>query len=106
MPKTTNKTGIKHKKPRGRHSHFTGEKLAYLDGLAEEFTNRKDRGTFYDEATQGLIDTFGYSRDGKAYVGADTLSTEEQVEYYQALRSVSVHFPTKLHLSTTYADVG
>ena len=78
------------KKTWGRQSDFTGEKKAYLEGLAKDFLNRKDRGAFYDEAAQGLIDRFGYSRDGKVYVGPNTLSDDEKVEYYQALRSVNV----------------
>ena len=56
--------------------------------------NRKDRGAcaFYDEAAQGLIDKFGYSHDGKVYVEAETLTSEQKSKYYQALRSVSRHF--------------
>ena len=92
MTKATNKSATKPRKTRGRQSDFSGEKQAYLDSLAKDFLNRKDRSTFYDEAAQGLFDKFGYSRDGKVYVEADTLSAEEQLEYYQALRGVSVHF--------------
>jgi hypothetical protein len=91
MVKDTKKSSPKPKKTRGRQSDFSGEKEAYLDGLANEFLNRKDRSTFYDEATQGLIEKFGYSRDGKSYVEADTLTLEEKSEYYKGLRSVSDH---------------
>ena len=91
MPKATNKSASNPKKSRGRQSDFTGEKLAYLDSLAKDFQNCKDRSTFYNEAAQGLIDKFGYSRDGKVYVNADSLNPDEQLEYYQALCSVSVY---------------
>ena len=91
MPKATNKSASNPKKSRGQQSDFTGEKLAYLDSLAKDFQNCKDRSTFYNEAAQGLIDKFGYSRDGKVYVNADSLNLDEQLEYYQALRSVSVY---------------
>lgn len=93
MVKSTNKSPTKEKKTRGRQSHFSGEKEAYLDGLAKEFLSRKDRSAFYDEAAQGLIDKFGYSRDGKVYVEAETLTPDEKLEYYKGLRSVSVAYP-------------
>jgi hypothetical protein len=70
--------GTEPKKSQGRQSDFSGEKQEYLDGLAKEFRNRKDRGAFYDEAAQGLIDKFGYSR-GKACVEADTMTPEEKI---------------------------
>jgi hypothetical protein len=89
MPKSSNKAPNKNKKGRGRQSDFSGEKEAYLDGLAIHFNDRKDRGAFYSEAAQGLIERFGYSRDGKEFVEGDTLSDQEKVEYYQALRGVS-----------------
>ena len=95
MAKGTKKTATNANKTRGRQSDFSGEQLVYLDGLAKDFHNRKDRGVFYNEAAQGLIDKFGYSRDGKVFVQADTLNSEERVEYYQALRSVSVNFAMK-----------
>jgi hypothetical protein len=91
MPKATNKSATNPKKTRGRQSDFSGEKLAFLEGLAKEFQTRKDRSTFYNEAAQGLIDRFGYTRDGKVYVEAESLSDDEQLECYQALRSVSVY---------------
>lgn len=105
MAKATNKSATKEKKTRGRQSDFSGEKKAYLDGLAKDFLNRKDRSTFYNEVAQGLIEQFGYSRDGKVYVEAGTLNADEQLEYYQALRSVSVYFTIKLYLSS-YTGVG
>jgi hypothetical protein len=105
MAKASNKSATKLKKNRGRQSDFSGEKKAYLDGLAKDFLNRKDRSTFYNEVTQGLVDQFGYSRDGKVYVEAGTLTAEEKLEYYQALRSVSVHFTIKLYWSS-YTSVG
>lgn len=92
MPKATTQSASKPKKTRGRQSDFSGPQQAFLDGLAKDFMNRKDRGAFYDEAAQGLIDKFGYSRDGKVYVEAETLTSEQKSEYYQALRSVSRHF--------------
>jgi hypothetical protein len=92
MVKGTKKNDTQQKKTRGRQSAFSGEKQDYLDGLTNEFLSRKDRGAFYDEAAQGLIDKFGYSRDGKVYVEADTLTSEEQLEYYKGLRSVSHQF--------------
>lgn len=90
MVNPTQKTTTKGKKTRGRQSDFSGEKESYLLGLTKEFDTRKDRGAFYDEAAQGLIDRFGYSRDGRVYVGAETLSAEEKLDYYKGLRSVSV----------------
>jgi hypothetical protein len=92
MAKGANKAATKTKKNRGRQSDFSGEKEEYLNGLAKDFHIRKDRGAFYNEAAQGLIDRFGYSRDGRVYVDGDMLSTEEKLEYYQALRNVSIHF--------------
>jgi len=92
MVKEANKSLPKPKKTRGRQSDFSGEKEAYLDGLTKEFQNRKDRSAFYDEAAQGLIDKFGYSRDGKIYFEGDNLSSEEKLECYKGLRSVSDHF--------------
>ena len=92
MVKATKKTANKPIKSRGRQSDFSGEKKAYLEGLAKDFINSKDRSAFYDESAQGLIDKFGYSRDGKVYVEADTLTEEEKLKYYEALRNVSVHF--------------
>jgi hypothetical protein len=103
MAKATNKSAPKQKKTRGRQSDFSGEKQAFLEAHAKDFMNRKDRGAFYDEVAQGLVDKFGYSRDGKVYVEANTLNPEEQMEYYQALRGVSVDFTVftiKLHQST------
>jgi hypothetical protein len=90
MPKS-NKAPNTTKKGRGRQSDFSGEKEAFLDGLAKDFLTRKDRSAFYDEAAQGLIEKFGYSRDGKVYVGAGDLTDEEKLEYYKTLRSVSPH---------------
>lgn len=95
MAKGMKKSAPKPKKTRGRQSDFTGDKEAYLVGLAPDFLIRKDRGSFYDEATQGLIDKFGYSRDGKVYVEPDALTSEDRLECYQALRSVSDHFAFK-----------
>ena len=95
MAKGSKKTATNANKTRGRQSDFSGEQLAYLDGLAKDFHNRKDRGAFYNEAAQGLIDKFGYSRDGKTFVQGETLSSEQRVEYYQALRSVSEEFGMK-----------
>jgi hypothetical protein len=89
----------------GRQSDFSREKLAYLDGLAKDFQNCKDCGTFYDKAVQGLIERFGYTRDGKAYVGADSLTAEERSEYYQALHNVSVHISMKMYWRA-YTEVG
>ena len=89
MAKGTKKNSSNANKTRGRQSDFSGDQLIFLDGLAKDFHNRKDRGAFYNEAAQGLIDRFGYSRDGIVFVQADTLNSEERVEYYQALRSVS-----------------
>jgi hypothetical protein len=97
MPsKSANKT----KKPRGRQSDFSGDKQAYLDSLAKDFLNRKDRSAFYDEAAQGLIDNFGYSRDGKVYVEADSLTPDEKSEYYQALRNVSIPLALRIYRKT------
>ena len=93
MAKPSKKSTPKEKKSRGRQSDFSGEKEAYLDGLAKKFANCKDRSAFYGEAAQGLIDQFGYSRDGRVYVDGNTLSTEEKLEYYKNLRSVSDHGP-------------
>ena len=62
MVKDTLKNPPKVKKTRGRQSDFSGEKEADLDGLTDEFQKRKDRSTFYDEAAQGFIEKFGYSR--------------------------------------------
>jgi hypothetical protein len=92
MVKTTKKTVTQTKKNCGRQSDFSGEKQAYLDGLTKDFMSRKDCGAFYDEAAQGLIEKFGYSHDGKVYVEADTLTSEEQLEYYKGLHSVSDQF--------------
>lgn len=105
MPKGANKAASKPKKNRGRQSDFTGEKEEFLNGLAKDFQNRKDRGAFYNEAAQGLIDRFGYSRDGKVYVDGDMLSTEEKMEYYQALRNVSIHFTIILYWRTYSRDL-
>jgi hypothetical protein len=98
MVKQSKKTAPKAKKTRGRKGDFSGEKEAYLDGLAKDFGNRKDRSAFYDEAAQGLIDKFGYSRDGRVSVEGDSLSPEdanlspdEKVAYYKNLRGVSDH---------------
>jgi hypothetical protein len=96
MVKGSKKTVSQPKKSRGRQSDFSGEKQEYLDSLTKEFQTRKDRGAFYDEAAQGLIDKFGYSRDGKVYVEAETLTSEEQVEYYKGLRSVSDQFTIRI----------
>lgn len=90
MAKPTKKSASKPKKTRGRQSDFSGEKQAYLEGLAKDFLNCKDRRTFYNEVAQGLVEKFGYSRDGKVYVKADTLTADERLEHYQALRNVSV----------------
>jgi hypothetical protein len=89
MPKSAKKVQNPIKKGRGRQSDFSGEKEEYLDGLAKNFANRKDRKTLYDEAAQGLIERFGYSHDGKVYVEGDSLTPEDKREYYQNLRSVS-----------------
>jgi hypothetical protein len=97
MVKETKKTVTQPKKTRGRQSDFSGEKQEYLNGLVKEFLTRKDRGAFYGEAAQGLIDKFGYSRDGKVYVEADTLTTDEKLEYYKNLRSVSDQFTIRKH---------
>jgi hypothetical protein len=105
MVKATKESATKPKKSRGRQSDFSGEKKAYLDGLAKDFLNCKDRSAFYGEATQGLFEKFGYSRDGKVYVEADTLTEEEKLDYYQALRNVSFHFYIKFYWST-YIGVG
>ena len=91
MAKDTSKSASKPKKTRGRQSDFSGDRLIYLDGLAKDFQNRKDRSAFYDEVAQGLINKFGYSRDGRVYVQAESLTTDEKLEYYRALRSVSPH---------------
>ena len=85
---------------------FQQQKKAYLDALAKDFMNCKDRGTFYDEVMQGLIDKFGYSHDGKVYVEADTLSPEEQMEYYQALRDVSIDFTNCIKVLTGVLETG
>lgn len=95
MPKDTKTSTPKPKKGRGRQSDFSGEKESYLLGLTKEFLTRKDRSIFYDEATQGLIDKFGYSRDGKVYVDADSLDPDEKLEYYKGLRNVSDNFVFK-----------
>jgi hypothetical protein len=100
MVKETKKTVTQPKKTRGRQSDFSGDKQVYLDGLTKEFMTRKDRSAFYDEAAQGLIDKFGYSRDGKMYVEADTLTTEEKLEYYKGLRSVSDQFTIRKDWNT------
>jgi hypothetical protein len=92
MVKGTKNSVTQPKKTRGRQSDFCGEKLEYLDSLANEFLSRKDRGAFYNEVAQGLIEKFGYSRDGRVYVEAETLTTEEQLDYYKGLRSVSDQF--------------
>lgn len=55
MVKDTKKSTPKPKKTRGRQSNFSGEKEAYLNGLANKFLNHKDHSIFYDEAAQGLI---------------------------------------------------
>ena len=91
MVKDTLKNPPKVKKNRGRQSDFSGKKEAYLDGLTDEFQKRKDRSTFYDEAAQGFIEKFGYSRDGKVFVKADKLTSDERSECYKGLRTVSVH---------------
>lgn len=96
MPKPMNKAPKDNKKTRGRQSAFSGEKEAYLDGLADQFLNRKDRSVFYDEATQGLMDKFGYSRDGKVYVDGDSLTPEDKLDYYQTLRHVSAHIAIRI----------
>ena len=97
MPKSSNTAPNGSKKGRGRQSDFSGEKEAYLDSLRKDFPNRKDRSAFYDEAAQGLIDKFGYSRDGRTYVEADNLSDQEKLEYYQTLHSVSACLAKKCY---------
>jgi hypothetical protein len=104
MVKGTKKTESQPKKTRGRQSDFSGEKQEYLDGLTNEFLSRKDRGAFYNEAAQGLIDKFGYSRDGKVYVEADSLTSEEQLDYYKGLRSVSDQFTVRIGWNLTHAS--
>ena len=91
MPKSTNQAQNTNKKGRGRQSDFNGEKEVFLDGLTKDFLTRKDRSAFYDEAAQGLIEKFGYSRDGKVYVGGEGLTPDEKSDYYKSLRSVSHH---------------
>lgn len=106
MVKTTKKTVTQTKKTRGRQIDFSGEKQEYLDSLAKEFRTCKDRGAFYDEAAQGLIDKFGYSRDGKLFVEADTLTEDEQLEYYKGLRSVSNQFIVGDYLLRRWLEIG
>ena len=91
MPKSTKKPSNPTNKGRGRQSDFSGEKEVFLDNLGKDFQNLKDRGALYNQATQGFIEKFRYSRDGKVFVEADTLSPEEKLEYYQSLRGVSAH---------------
>jgi hypothetical protein len=104
MPRTSNKSANDTKKTRGRQSHFSGKKLAFLDSLAPEFLIRKDRSAFYGEAAQRLIDQFGYSRDGKVYVEGDSLRPEEKSEYYQALRNVSLHIFLRVVRNTYWSS--
>ena len=102
MPKATTKSATKTSKSRGRQNDFSGPQQVFLDGMAKDFQNRKDRGAFYDEAAQGLIERFGYSRDGKVYVQADSLSDKEQSQYYQALRGVSENILIKFYWRTKF----
>lgn len=97
MANSTSKLHNNPKKSRGRQSAFSGEKEVFLDGLADVFWNTNDRSAFYDDATQGLIDRFGYSRDGKVYVEEDTLNPEEKRDYYQTLRHVSARIAIRYY---------
>jgi hypothetical protein len=101
-----NKSTPKEKKNRGRQSAFSGEKEAYLIGLAKDFNSRKDRSAIYDEAAQGLIDKFGYSRDGRVYVDGNSLSADEKTDCYKNLRNVSDHHAIERYYNTYYTGVG